>query len=68
VKPRDLDVAEERDQCVGSMYLGINVALADVDAGLAQEDLMAEAFEQAHEAAKRVLREHPMFLVEADYS
>lgn len=63
-----LVLRDDRNQCIGSLYLGINVALADVDAGLAAEDLLAEAFEAAHEAAKGVLRDYPMFLVECDYS
>jgi hypothetical protein len=56
---------ENRDQTVGSMYLGVKVALADVDAAL-DDERIAEAFKQAEEAAKRVLG--AAYLVEADYS
>lgn len=59
-------VHELRSKSIATFTLNVKGETEDMPQQ-GQEDVIAEAFEAAHEAAKRVLADHPEFLVEAEY-
>lgn len=58
---------ELRSKSIATFTLNVKGETEDMPLVLDDEDKIAEAFEAAHEAAKRVLADRPDLLVEAEY-
>lgn len=59
------DAIETRVNAVASFHLFVKAESDELP--MKDEDLIAEAFEAAHEEAKRVLSDRPDLIVEAEY-